>query len=136
MARLIYSMMVSLDGLPDQPPVEREWARQWRAAEKIVYSSTLAEPSGERTRIERAFDPEAVRRLEADATRDPTVNDPELAGHAMRAGLVDEIHPIVCPVLMGGGKRFFPEGVRSKPELLEERGFSSGVVALRYAVHH
>jgi dihydrofolate reductase len=137
--RRMYETMVyweTADALPDQPPVEREWTRQWKAAEKIVYSSTLAEPSSGRTRIERTFDAEAVRRLKADATHDLTVNGPELAGHAMRAGLVDEIHPIVCPVLVGGGRRFFPDGVRSKLELVDERRFGSGVAALRYAVRH
>ena len=137
--RRMYETMVyweTADALPDQPPVEQEWTRQWKAAEKIVYSGTLTAPSSARTRIERAFDVEAVRRLKADATHDLTVNGPELAGQAMHAGLVDEIQPIICPVLVGGGKRFFPDGVRSKLELLEERRFGSGVAALRYAVRH
>jgi dihydrofolate reductase len=119
---------------PDQSPVVLDWARQWQAAEKVVYSRTLAEPRSARTRIEREFDPEAVRRLKADAGHDITVNGPELAGQALRAGLVDEIQMIVYPVIVGGGKRFFPEGVRLDLELLEERRFGNGVVVLRYAV--
>ena len=117
-----------------QPPFVLEWARQWRAAEKVVYSRTLAEPRSERTRIEREFEPEVVRRLKASADHDITVDGPELAGHAIRAGLVDELHPIVCPVIVGGGKRFFPDGVRLDLDLLDERRFDSGVAALRYAV--
>jgi dihydrofolate reductase len=101
-------------------------------AEKIVYSRTLAEPRSARTRIEREFDPDVVRRLKASTEHDITVNGPELAGHAIRAGLVDEFHLIICPVVVGGGKRFFPEGVRL--DLLEERRFDSGVAAIRYAV--
>jgi dihydrofolate reductase len=110
-----------------------DWARQWQAAEKIVYSRTLAEPRSARTRIEREFDPDAIRRLKADAEHDITVNGPELAAHALRAGLVDELQMMVCPVVVGGGKRFFPDGLRSDLELVEERAFRKGVVALRYA---
>ena len=118
----------------DQPQFVLDWARRWQAAEKIVYSRTLAEPCTTRTRIEREFDPDAVRRLKANAERDITVNGPELAAHALRAGLVDELQMIVCPVVVGGGKRFFPDGVRSDLELVEERAFRKGVVVLRYAV--
>lgn len=118
---------------PDEPPVVLEWARQWQAAEKVVYSRTLAEPRSARTRIEREFDPDAVRRLKAESGRDVTVNGPGLAGQALRAGLVDEIQMIVFPVVVGGGKRFFPEGVRLEMELIEERRFGNGVVVLRYA---
>jgi dihydrofolate reductase len=120
--------------MPDQPRFVLDWARQWQAAEKIVYSRTLAEPPSARTRIEREFDPDAVRLLKADAERDISVDGPELAAQAIRAGLVDEFQMIVCPVVVGGGKRFFPDGVRLHLELLEERRFGSGVVVLRYAV--
>ena len=99
------------------------WARQWQAAEKIVYSRTLAEPRSARTRIEREFDPDAIRRLKAGAEHDITVDGPELAAQAIRAGLVDEFQMIVCPVVVGGGKRFFPDGVRLNLELVEERRF-------------
>ena len=120
--------------IPDQPRVELDWARQWRAAEKVVYSRTLAEPRSERTRIEREFDPDAVRRLKADAGHDILVAGPGLAAQALRAGLVDELQMIVCPVVVGGGKRFFPDGVRLDLELVEERRFGNGVVVLRHAV--
>ena len=137
--RRMYDTMVyweTAHTIPDQPPVALEWARQWQAAEKIVYSRTLGEPRSARTRIERAFDPEAVRRLKAGAAQDLTVDGPELAAHALRAGLVDEIQTIVCPVVVGGGKRFFPEGVRLDLELLETRRFDGGVVVTRYGVRH
>ncbi len=120
--------------IPDQPQFVRDWARQWQAAEKVVYSRTLAKPQSARTRLERAFDPDAVRQLKAGAARDITVDGPELAAQALRAGLVDEIQPIVCPVVVGGGKRFFPDGLRLDLDLLEERRFTSGVVVLRYVV--
>ena len=111
-----------------------DWARQWQAAEKIVYSRTLSEPRSARTRVEREFDPDAVRRLKADAEHDVSVDGPELAAQAIRAGLVDEFQIIVCPVVGGGGKRFFPDGMRQNLEQLEERRFDSGVLILRYGV--
>lgn len=135
--RRMYETMVyweTAHTLPDQPRFVLDWARQWQAAEKVVYSRTLAEPSSARTRIEREFDPDAVRRLKAGAGRDLTVDGPGLAAQALRAGLVDEIQMIVYPVVVGGGKRFFPDGVRLDLELLEERRFGNGVVVLRYAV--
>lgn len=118
----------------DLPQFLLDWARLWQAAEKIVFSRTLAEPHSARTRIEREFDPDAVRQLKAGAERDVTVNGPELAAHALRAGLVDEIRMFVGPAIVGGGKRFFPDGVRLNLELVEERAFRNGVVAVRYAV--
>ena len=135
--RRMYETMVyweTAHTIPDQPQFVLDWARLWQAAEKIVYSRTLAEPRSARTRIEREFDPDAVRRLKAGAEHDITVDGPELAAQAIRAGLVDELQPIVCPVVVGGGKRFFPDGVRLGLELVEERRFGNGVVVLRYAV--
>jgi dihydrofolate reductase len=95
---------------------------------------TLAEPRSVRTRIEREFDPEVVRGLKADVRHDITVDGPELAAHALRAGLVDELQMIVCPVVVGAGKRFFPDRVRLKLGLVNERRFRHGVVVLRYTV--
>jgi dihydrofolate reductase len=111
-----------------------DFARQWQAAEKIVYSRTLTEPRSARTRIEREFDPDAVRRLKAEAAHDLTISGPALAAHALRAGLVDEVQLFVGPAVVGGGKRFFPEGVRLDLDLVEERAFRSGLVAVRYVV--
>ena len=116
------------------PHFLRDWRRLWQVAEKIVYSRTLAEPLSVRTRIERNFDPEVVRQLKTDAAHDITVNGPELAAHALRAGLVDELQMIVFPVVLGAGKRFFPDRVRLNLELLDERPFANGVLALQYAV--
>ena len=125
MGKLIYSMLMSLDGY-----VQDEQGRfGWGAP-----SRTLAEPRSVRTRIEREFDPQVVRGLKADVRRDITVDGPELAAHALRAGLVDELQMIVCPVVVGAGKRFFPDRVRLKLELVNERRFRHGVVFLRYNV--
>jgi len=135
--RRMYETMVyweTAHTIPDQPPFILDWARQWQVAEKIVYSRTLTEPRSARTRIEREFDPDAVRRLKASSEHDITVDGPELAAQAIRAGLVDEIQMIIFPVVVGGGKRFFPDGVRLNLELVEERRFDSGVVVLQYAV--
>lgn len=135
--RRMYETMVyweTADATPDQPPFIRDWARQWQAAEKIVYSRTLTAPRSARTRIEREFDGDAVRRLKADNPHDITVDGPELAAEAIRLGLIDEFQMIVCPLIVGGGKRFFPHGVRLDLELMEERRFGNAVVVLRYAV--
>jgi dihydrofolate reductase len=109
-----------------------EFAEIWQAAGKIVYSRTLETVSSARTRIERDFDPDAVRQLKAQAVRDLTVGGPDLGAQAIRAGLVDEYHLFVTPVVVGGGKQSLPDGVRLELELLDERRFDNGVVHLRY----
>lgn len=118
----------------DQPAATRDFAQVWQAAEKIVYSRTLQAPSSERTRIERDFDPAAVRRLKESADRDITVGGPGLAGQAFAAGLVDECHLFLVPIVVGGGKRALPDGVRVPLELLAERRFRSGIVHLHYRI--
>ena len=120
---------------PDEPAVYREYAEIWRAAEKIVYSRTLEAVSSERTRIEREFEPDAVRRLKRSTTADITIGGAELAGRAISAGLVDECHLFLCPMLVGGGKRALPDNVRVQLELLDERRFRNGVVHVHYRVH-
>jgi dihydrofolate reductase len=135
--RRMYDSMVyweTANTVPNLPQFLRDWTRQWLAAEKIVYSKTLAEPRSVRTRIEREFDPDAVRRLKADTSHDITVNGPALAAQALSAGLVDELQMFVCPAILGAGKPFFPDGVRLKLELLDEHRFRNGVVFLRYAI--
>lgn len=135
--RRTYDTMVGWETahlMPGQPPAALEWARQWQRADKVVYSKTLAEPRSARTRIEREFDPEAIRRLKASASRDLSVAGPTLAARAICAGLVDEFQLIVCPVVVERGKRFFPNGVQLVLDLLEERRFRNGVVVLRFAV--
>ena len=117
---------------PDVPPHILQYARDWQAAEKIVYSTTLETASTRRTRIERAFDAEAVRRMKASAGTDLAVGGPQLAAHAFRAGLVDECHLFVAPIVVGGGRRALPDGVRLELELLAERRFDRGMVHLRY----
>ena len=119
-------------GGADLLPFARDYAEIWRAAEKIVYSKTLETAATARTRIESDFDPEAVRQLKATAVRDLTVGGPGLAGQALAAGLVDECHLFVAPVVVGGGTRALPDGVRLDLELLDERRFGSGMVYLRY----
>ncbi len=134
--RRMYELMVAWETLPldDEPPVMREFAELWRAADKIVYSRTLEAVAGARTRLERAFDPDAVRGLKAAAERDLSVGGPELAGHALKAGLVDELHLFLVPVVVGGGTRALPDDVHLELELQDERRFGSGVVFVRYGM--
>ena len=118
----------------DRTAVEREFGEIWRAAEKVVYSRTLQSPSSSRTRIEREFDVDAIRRLKDTSASDVTVGGPDLGGQAIAAGLVDEVQLFLNPILVGGGKRALPEGVRLPLELTEEQRFGGGVVFLRYRV--
>jgi dihydrofolate reductase len=133
--RRMYETMVyweTAHTLADQPPFIHDFAQIWQAADKIVYSKTLETVSSARTRVERAFDPEAVRQMKATAGRDITVGGPALAASAIRAGLVDEYHLFVAPVVVGGGKQSLPDNVRLELELLDERRFGNGMLYLRY----
>ena len=118
--------------ITDEQPFIKDYAEIWRAADKIVFSRTLDTVSSERTRIERSFDPEAVREMKTAADRDISVGGPELAAQAIQAGLVDEIGLFLAPVVVGGGIRALPDGVRLSLELLDERRFGNGTIYLRY----
>jgi dihydrofolate reductase len=133
--RRIYEVMVVWETdhtLADQSSVMRDFAQIWQAADKIVYSKTLEAVSTTRTRIERDFDPEAVRQMQARAGRDIMVGGPDLAAQAIKAGLVDEWHLFVVPIVVGGGKQCLPNNVRLQLELLDERRFGNGIVHLHY----
>jgi dihydrofolate reductase len=133
--RRMYEVMVfweTAHTLADQPPFVRDFAQIWQAADKIVYSNTLEKASSARTRIERAFDPEAVRQMKTSAADDITVGGPDLAGQAIKAGLVDECHLFVAPVVVGGGNQSLPNDVRLELDLVDERRFGNDVVYLRY----
>jgi dihydrofolate reductase len=112
--------------------VMRDFAQLWKSAEKIVYSHSLTDVSSARTRIERTFDAASVRRLKASAARDLSIGGPHLAGEALRAGLVDEIHLFLTPIIVGGGNAALPDDARLKLELIDERRFADGVVHLHY----
>ena len=121
--------------LAAQSALMADFAQTWQAADKIVYSTTLETVWTARTRLERTFDPAAILELKASATSDLSVGGPKLAAHAFKAGLVDECCLIVCPVVVGGGKRSLPLDVRLDLDLIEERRFGNGVVHLRYRTH-
>lgn len=122
------------DWLTDQSSVVQEYAQIWRDADKVVYSSTLDTVTTARTRIERQFDPEAVRRLKEGSTADLSVGGATLGAEAFRHGLVDECVLLLYPVVVGGGKSALPRGVRLDLELLDHRRFDNGVVHVRHAV--
>jgi dihydrofolate reductase len=133
--RRLYEVMIgweTMHTLPDQTPLTLDFAAIWQAAEKVVHSRTLETVSSARTRIERDFDPEAIRRMKTEADRDISIGGPALAAEAIRAGLVDELHLFLNPIVMGGGTPSLPDGVRWELELLDERRFANGVVYLRY----
>jgi dihydrofolate reductase len=133
--RRMYEVMrvwETADTFADQRPVMQDFAQIWQAADKIVYSTTLDTVSSARTRIERGFDPDAVRQLKAGAGRDLTVGGPDLAAQAIRAGLVDEWQLFLTPIVVGGGNPALPDDVRVNLALLDARRFAGGVVHLRY----
>jgi dihydrofolate reductase len=132
--RRMYEVMAAWETIPlaDQPPFIRDFAEIWQAAEKIVYSKTLDTVSTRRTRIERDFDPAEVRQMKASEGRDLVVGGPDLAAQAITAGLVDEWHLILAPIVVGGGNQSLPDGVRLDLELLDERRFRNGMVYLNY----
>jgi dihydrofolate reductase len=133
--RRLYEVMVFWETAPpDQSPPVLDYAELWQAADKIVYSTTLETTSSARTRIERTFDPNAVRAIKDAADRDLSIGGPALAAHAFRAGLVDEVRLFVSPLSVGGGNPFLPDQLRLDLQLLDERRFDSGVVYLRYRV--
>ena len=135
--RRMYEVMAvweTMHDVADQPPVVQDFAQIWQAADKIVYSTTLETVSSARTRIARVFDPEAVRQMKARAGRDLTVGGPALAGQALKAGLVDECHLFVAPIVVGGGTQALPTGIRLTLDLLDERRFRSGMVHLHYRI--
>ena len=135
--RRMYDTMVDWETAhthADQPAVAQGFTQIWQAADKVVYSRTLETVSSARTRIEREFDPEAVRQMKARAGRDISVGGPDLATPAINAGLVDELQLFLTPILVGGGNRSLPNSVRLNLELLDERRFGNGVVYLRYRI--
>jgi dihydrofolate reductase len=135
--RRIYEVMAYWETVhtqPGQSPYSLDYANVWQAADKVVYSTSLEAPRTARTRIERTFDPKAVRAMKDAADRDLSVGGPTLAAHAFRAGLVDEVIVFVSPIAVGGGLRFLPDKVRLNLDLVAERRFGNGVVFLRYRV--
>jgi dihydrofolate reductase len=120
------------DVVPDRTPAMMEFARIWQAADKIVYSKSLETVSTRKTRLQREFDPQAVRDFKAQSPHDVSVGGPTLAAHAIRTGLVDEIHLLLVPILLGSGKQVLPSNLRIKLDLLDERRFANGMVYHRY----
>ncbi len=118
--------------VPGLPSYVQDFTRIWQAADKIVFSTTLASVSSARTRIERTFSPATIRQLKQATGRDVTVGGAGLAAQALTAGLVDELQLILVPVSVGGGKPALPAGARLDLELLDMRRFASGAVYLRY----
>ena len=137
MGRRMYETMVYWETahlLPDPPPFVLEFARIWQAADKVVFSKTLEGIASERTQIRRTFDPVLVQEMKAASEFDLSVGGSDLAGQAILAGLVDEYEIFLVPVLVGGGQRCLPDGVRSDLALLDQRRFPNGMAYLRYGV--
>jgi dihydrofolate reductase len=134
LGRRMYDVLVAWETMEGDEPEIREFTEIWHGSDKVVYSRTLEEPRSARTRIEREFDPEAVRALKEQADRDLSVAGPELAAQAFAAGLVDDVHLFVSPIVVGGGNAALPSGIQIPLELASERRFGNGVVHLQYRV--
>ena len=134
--RRMYETMAVWETMDDPEPVMRDYAEIWRGADKVVYSRTLApeDVATARTRVEHEFDPEVVRAMKESAAADLSIGGPAIAANALHAGLVDEVQLFLTPVIVGGGTRALPHGLRSDLELLDEHRFAGGVVYLRYGV--
>jgi dihydrofolate reductase len=132
--RRMYDVMVAWETIDSvgQPTYIGDYAKIWRSADKIVFSTTLEKPSSARTSIERSFDPETIRRLKAASARPISVGGPGLAAQAIKAGLVDEYHQFLTPVVVGGGKHWLPGGVFLQLDLMNEHRFKNGAVHLHY----
>jgi dihydrofolate reductase len=132
--RRLYETMVYWETVqtPADDLHERDFTALWRAADKIVYSTSLATVSSAKTRLERTFDPNVIQEMKSSQERDITVGGPNLAAQAFKAGLVDECQLFLTPIVLGGGKPALPSNVRLALELLSERHFRSGVVFLHY----
>ena len=133
--RRLYEVMrawETMDTLPDQPAVVLDFAAVWQAADKVVYSRTLEAVSTARTRLERRFDPEEVRRMKSASESDLLIGGPELAAHAFAADLVDDVHLFLSPVIVGGGTRALPDHVRLDLELVDEHRFGNGTVYMHH----
>lgn len=136
--RRLYETMTyfGAPAIEDYPPERREFARVWQKAEKIVFSRTLETAATRNTRIERDFNPEAIRKLKRESARDMNIGGAELAGHAFAADLIDECHLFLHPVILGGGKPALPNGLRRNLELLDTRRFDTGVVHVHYRIRN
>ena len=135
--RRLYETMAPWEtepALAAQSELRADFADVWQAADKVVYSTTLDAVSTAKTRLEGTFDPGPVRDMKASATRDLTVGGAHLAAQAFQAGLVDECHLFIRPILIGGGKSALPSDTRADLELLDDRQLSNGVVYLRYRI--
>jgi dihydrofolate reductase len=132
--RRMYEVLVAWETMDTagEAPAIQDFAEIWRAADKVVYSRTLESVSSKKTRIERDFDPAAVEQMKQSAERDISVGGPDLAAQALSAGLVDELHLFLSPVIVGGGNPSLPAHVRLKLELVDERRFGNGVVQVHY----
>jgi dihydrofolate reductase len=132
--RRLYEVMLAWETMDtaDEPAEIADYATVWRGSDKVVFSSTLASVSSGRTRLERQFDAEAVRRLKDETVGLVSIGGPTLAAHAVRAGLVDEFQLFVSPVIVGGGIRFLPDDVSLELELIDQRRFDNGVVYSSY----
>lgn len=132
--RRMYETMSFWEDAADLSPVTQEYADIWRAADKIVYSRTLGAATTQRTRLEHDFSPESIRQLKASSPTDLSIGGAELGGEALKAGLVDEVHLILAPMVVGGGKRALPAALTAPLTLVTSDHFASGFAHLHYKV--
>ena len=141
MGRNLYETMKVWDEIPtegtggpmDGPsPAMNDYAKIWKAAKKIVYSTTLSDVTTADTTLERSFDPRAIQKLVAESDKDFDIGGPHLAAQAIKANIIDEYHQIVVPIIIGGGNYWLPKDVKIQLKLADLRKFENGFVHLQY----
>jgi dihydrofolate reductase len=142
MGRNLYETMKVWDDIPtegtsgpymDGPSAAmNDFAKIWRAASKIVYSTTMTDVTIANTTLERSFDPSAIQKLVASSDKDFDIGGPHLAAAAIKANIIDEYHQIIVPLILGGGNHWLPGGNKNKLELTDLRKFANGFVHLQY----
>jgi dihydrofolate reductase len=122
-----------IGGIIDDPsPAMNDYAKIWKAAKKIVYSTSLSKVDIVNTTIERSFDPDVIQKLVAESDKDFDIGGPNLAGQAIKAGIVDEYHQIIAPIIIGGGIPWLPKDASIKLKLTDMRKFENGFVHLQF----
>lgn len=141
LGRKMYEIMKVWDIIPTQGTNEamdgpseamNDFAGIWQAGKKIVYSGSLSELTIANATIERVFDPETIQKLVSGSDTDFDIGGPHLAAEAIRAGIVDEYHQFIVPVMIGSGNHWLPKDVRNKLKLVDVRKFENGFVHLQY----
>lgn len=108
------------------------FAKIWKEANKIVYSNSFENVTTANTKIEHAFKPEELNKYINKSDKDFNIGGPQLASQAIKAGIIDEFHQIINPIILGGGSCWLPKEYQAGLELVELNKFKNGCVHIEY----